>query len=198
MQIQLLFSWQIWLPSLLWHMYVNPHSDFTYAGLDLTKKGGPSCEPGTATTILIPSRSANSNPQCGSRSAPCTAASSAVVLLIFAPCCAIRLSTPRGAGLRWWSADLNDPAASAALDEDSQEARSEETVWIDGVNRGCERGRHRGGNAASPLLAPIRQARYATDAERRDAKFSFFGAPSLPSWVRQHEMEYRRGTMVQV
>ena len=49
-------------------------------------------------------------------------------LLIFAPCCAIRLSTPRGAGLRWWSADTSDPAVAAALDDDSQEARSEETV----------------------------------------------------------------------
>ena len=52
----------------------------------------------------------------------------AVVLLIFAPCCATRLSTPRGAGLRWWSADLSDPAVSAALDEDSEQARCEETV----------------------------------------------------------------------
>ena len=143
MQIQLLFSWQIHLPSLLWHMHVNPHSDFTYAKLDLTKKGGPSCEPGTASTILIPSRSENPNPQCGSRSAPCTAASSAVVLLIFAPCCAIRLSTPRGAGLRWWSADPSDPAVAAALDDDSQEARSEETVWVDGVVRGWPRGSSR-------------------------------------------------------
>ena len=100
MQIQLLFSWQIHLPSLLWHMHVNPHSDFTYAKLDLTKKGGPSCEPGTASTILIPSRSENPNPQCGSRSAPCTAASSAAVCSFRAVLCNQALhAAGRGAAL---------------------------------------------------------------------------------------------------